>query len=324
MRSPARRATSADVARAAGVSRTTVSFVLNNKPGQSIPEETRRRVLEAARSLDYRPHASARSLAAGRSDVVLLSISQLPIPANISRFAEECATTLAERGLTMVLHLDVQGRPLADVCASVDASAVVAMGDLPPETTAALRRTGVAVVLSVGGDSAAAHRDVGRLQAEHLIERGHRRLGYALAGQRVPRAMASEQLLGVEEACAAVGAEPPTVLSVAPRPADAARAVALWRDRSVTAVAAYNDETALAVLAGMRELGLTAPDDLAVIGADDIRAASLVTPPLTTVAFDLSNAARHLAEVVASALAGGEARPAEVSSGPRVVRRESA
>ena len=65
MTRPAKRITSTDVARAAGVSQTTVSFVLNDKPGHSIPEATRLRILEVARQLDYRPHGSARALAAG-------------------------------------------------------------------------------------------------------------------------------------------------------------------------------------------------------------------------------------------------------------------
>jgi DNA-binding LacI/PurR family transcriptional regulator len=76
MTRPAKRITSSDVARAAGVSQTTVSFVLNDKPGHSIPAATRLRILEVARQLDYRPHACARTLAAGRSDVVLLSVPE--------------------------------------------------------------------------------------------------------------------------------------------------------------------------------------------------------------------------------------------------------
>ena len=113
---PAKRITSIDVARAAGVSQTTVSFVLNDKPGHSIPEATRLRILEVARELDYRPHASARALAAGRSDVVLLSVPDLPIGGAISRFVEELAAALAGHGLTLVTHLaGAHGRPLADV-----------------------------------------------------------------------------------------------------------------------------------------------------------------------------------------------------------------
>ncbi|GAA1962796.1 LacI family DNA-binding transcriptional regulator [Kitasatospora viridis] len=325
MTRPAKRATSVDVARAAGVSQTTVSFVLNNKPGQTIPEETRRRVLEAAKRLDYRPHASARALAAGRSDIVLFSMPYLPISVSAGRFAEEFATALAGHGLTMVAHLaGVHGRSLADVCASVDASALVGLEEFAPDTVSALRRVGVAAVFSLGGGSAVPDRLIGRLQAEHLISRGHRRLGYALPGQRAPRRMATERLLGMEEACTDAGCAPPAALTVDLLTTDAARAVAEWQAQSVTAVAAYNDETALAVLAGARARNLTVPGELAVIGVDDIPTATLAVPPLTTIAFDLSHAARHAAEAVAAALRGGEAQQPELASRPHVVERDSA
>ena len=68
-----RRPTSADVARLAAVSRATVSYVLNDTPHQSIPEATRRRVLDAAAELGYTPSAAARALRSGRSDIVLAS-----------------------------------------------------------------------------------------------------------------------------------------------------------------------------------------------------------------------------------------------------------
>src|SRR4051812_43365688 len=74
-----RRATSADVAREAGVSRATVSYVLNDTPHQKIPEATRRRVLEAAARLGYAPSAAARTLRTGRSDVVLGMLPDWPI-----------------------------------------------------------------------------------------------------------------------------------------------------------------------------------------------------------------------------------------------------
>src|SRR5450756_2476306 len=77
MTRPVKRSTSVDVARAAGVSRTTVSYVLNDRPGESIPEETRRRVLESAERLGYRPRPSARTLAGGRSDIVAVSYTHL-------------------------------------------------------------------------------------------------------------------------------------------------------------------------------------------------------------------------------------------------------
>jgi DNA-binding LacI/PurR family transcriptional regulator len=78
----------------------------------------------------------------------------------------------------------------------------------------------------------------------------------------------------------------------------------------VTGVCAFNDETAIAVLAGMREHGLTAPGDLAVIGVDDIPAARLAAPPLTTVSFDLRQAGRRRADLILASLAGRDPHPA--------------
>src|SRR4051794_41190218 len=74
-----RRITSADVAREAGVSRTTVSYVLNETPHQKIPDATRQRVLDAVARLEYAPSAAARALQSGRSDVVLCLLPDWPI-----------------------------------------------------------------------------------------------------------------------------------------------------------------------------------------------------------------------------------------------------
>ncbi|MEE1800693.1 LacI family DNA-binding transcriptional regulator [Streptomyces sp. JV176] len=321
---PAKRATSADVARVAGVSRTTVSFVLNDKPGQTIPEETRRRVLEAARSLEYHPHSSARALAAGRSEIVLLSLPAMPIGAGISRFIEELATALAEHGLTLVTHLSgARGRPLPEVCAIVNASAVVGFESFDPATIRALYSAGAQFVFPFRMDHAHGMRPVGRLQAEYLIGRGHRRLGYAMPDNRGLRPMAEDRLLGVADACAAAGIAPPVVASTNLEIAPAARAVAEWTARSVTGVCAFNDDTAIAVLAGMREHGLAAPADLAVIGVDDTPTARLAAPPLTTVSFALHEVSRRRAEVIVEGLAGRETQSASETINPLLVERST-
>ncbi|MEV4117068.1 LacI family DNA-binding transcriptional regulator [Nonomuraea sp. NPDC049695] len=327
---PVKRITSSDVARAAGVSRATVSFVLNDKPGMRITEETRRRVLEAARDLDYRPHASARSLAAGRSDVVLLAIPDLPIGAGISRFVEELTTALAAYGLTLVTHLAAaHGRPLPDVCAAVDASVVVGFSSFDQHTVQALHRAGADLVLPSEAEGASPMRHVGRLQAEHLIGRGHQRLGYALPGHPAFRQMADERLRGATDACTKAGLEPPVPLTVHLETASAARAVTGWREQTVTGVCAFNDETAIALLAGLHEHGLAIPTDMAVVGADDIPTARLAVPPLTTVCYDLHGVARHRAETIVTSLAGaGETThrtrsSADASTNPHVVQRSS-
>jgi len=325
MTRPAKRITSTDVARAAGVSQTTVSFVLNDKAGHSIPEATRLRILEAARRLDYRPHASARALAAGRSDVVLLSVPDLPIGGAISRFVEELATALAGHGLTLVTHLaGAHGRPLADVCAAVNASAVIGFTSFDDDTVQALYRVGADVVLPSRVPHSAASHPVGRLQAEHLIGRGHRRIGYAMPAHPGLREMAEDRLEGAAAACAAAGIDPPVVLGMGLEIADAASAVGEWTRQSVTGVCAFNDETAIAVLAGLRERGLTAPADLAVIGVDDIPTARLTAPPLTTVGFDLRQAGRGRAELIMAGLAGREPHPVVAQEDWKVMQRSSA
>src|SRR3954453_20340343 len=95
-----RRPTAADVARHAGFSRATVSYVLNNTPHHAIPERTRHRVLAAASEPAYTPSPAARALANGRSDVVLLLLPDWPIEPAVGLLLEGLSAALAERGLT--------------------------------------------------------------------------------------------------------------------------------------------------------------------------------------------------------------------------------
>jgi DNA-binding LacI/PurR family transcriptional regulator len=325
MRRPSSRITSNDVAREAGVSQSTVSFVLNGTPGQTIPEETRRRVLDAVKKLDYRPRASARSLAAGRSDVVLLALPGVPISANLSGFIEQLAAALAEHGLSLVTHLaEGHGRPLPDLCAAVDASAIISLIPFDEETTEALHRAGAQVVLGTGSQARTELQAIGRLQAEHLISLGRRRLGYGLPGEHPTQFRVQERLRGVAAACAEHGLPEPVALEVAMDGAEAALVVDQWTEASVTAVCAYNDETAMAVLAGMHRRGLRAPDDIAVIGVGDIAAARVSIPPLTTIGFDYGETGRELAQAILESLAGREPAPQDGLARPRLVRRASA
>jgi len=114
---PLRRVTSADVARAVGLSRTTVSYVLNETPGQKIPENTRRRVLDAAASLGYAPSAAARTLRSGRSDVVLCLLPDWPIGVVLGRLLESMSLELGRRGLTLSpIRARVSSAPFRTYC----------------------------------------------------------------------------------------------------------------------------------------------------------------------------------------------------------------
>jgi DNA-binding LacI/PurR family transcriptional regulator len=107
-------------------------------------------------------------------------------------------------------------------------------------------------------------------------------------------------------------------------PAAAAPVAAAWHAAGVTGICAYNDEVALAVLAGMRGHGLAAPADLAVVGVDDIPSARLAAPPLTTVTTDQSAVAAHLAATIVAVIAGEPEPPRPGSDIVTVLRRASA
>jgi DNA-binding LacI/PurR family transcriptional regulator len=164
---------------------------------------------------------------------------------------------------------------------------------------------------------------VGRLQAGRLAGRGHTRLGYAFPDDDRVRFFADPRLAGVRAACADLGLPAPAVETVALDPSPAAAAVQRWRAGGVTGVCAYNDEVALAVLAGLRSSGLSAPAGLAVIGVDDIAAARLADPPLTTVTTDQVAVAAHLAATVLAAITGAPPPPAPMTDLVQVIARDS-
>ena len=328
-----RRPTSADVAREAGLSRATVSYVLNDTPHQTIPEGTRRRVLEAAARLGYAPSAAARALRSGRSDVVLCLLPDWPIGPAVGDLLSHLSGALAGRGLTLLAHPRARdARPVADVWKAITPAAVLAFDDFGDEEAAAMRAAGIELTVALFGRSRRRGNELelpeqrtGRLQADHLAARGHRRLGYAFPADERVVAFARPRLAGVRARCADLGLPEPVVRTVPLDPAAAETAVRAWRaeDPAVTAVCAYNDDVALAVLAGLHRLGLHAPGDLAVIGVDDIPAAALAIPPLTTVALDAARLAEHVAQVVVASLAGTPRPRRPGAAAVRVIARES-
>jgi DNA-binding LacI/PurR family transcriptional regulator len=320
-----RRITSVDVARESGLSRATVSYVLNDTPGQKIPEATRQRVREVASRLGYAPSAAARALRTGRSDVVLVLLPDWPVGPAVGAFLGHLSGALASAGLTLLAHPGGDtGRPAGAVWKAITPAAVLSFEDLGDEEAAAMRAAGVQLTVLLLGARRRRRRELaipeqrtGRLQAEHLAAGGHRRLGYALPADDRVRLFSDARLDGVRLACADLGLDEPVARTVPLDPAVAADAVAAWRADGVGAVCAYNDEVALAVLAGLRRLGLAAPADLAVVGVDDIPAAALADPPLTTVVLDQRALAAHLAASITASLAG---RPAPRRSGRDIVR----
>lgn len=311
--------TSTDVARASGVSRTTVSYVLNATPGVTISEPTRRRVLDAAARLGYAPSAAARTLRSGRSDLVLCILPNWPIGPVLDTLLEELADKLAERGLAVLVHHG-RGRPLADLWRAVQPRTVVGFAPFADADLRAMRQAGIQVVDAADGeaervaDADGPQAHIGRLQVEHLAAGGRTRIGWAGTTDERLADFARLRLAGVAAECARLGLPAPVRQDLDLTVGSAARAVAAWRDAGVDAVAAYNDEVGLAVLAGLRGAGLDVPADVAVIGVDDIPAAALAAPALSSVDQAISAQAAYLAACTVAALDGAEppARPPHV------------
>lgn len=300
-----------DVAREAGVSQATVSYVVNNNPGQKISAATRQRVLDAVEKLGYLPSEAARALRKGSSDTVLLLLPDVPIGFTMAQLIESLTDALEPYGLKMATRRMRGEGPMTELWGGLRPIAIVVIGQFPLTDEKQMRAAGIHVISAsyspVEGRSATglSQTAVGWLQVEHLAARGHRVIGYAAPDDSRVESFYRPRLEGVRSACFDRGFDDPEVIPLHLEADPAADAVARWREHGATAVAAYNDDTAFAVLAGLRRLGLTAPVDLAVIGVDNIPLAALAGPPLTTVDPNIPKLADHLANQVIQHVQGG-------------------
>jgi DNA-binding LacI/PurR family transcriptional regulator len=325
------RATSKDVAAAAGVSRATVSYVLNRTPGQTIPEATRQRVLDAAANLGYTPHASARALRSGASSLALLITQELPFGVNIATLVDRLTQGTAELGLSLVTWQRSRAVDLASTLAHLQPRVVVVLMDLAGAERELLSRSGIPVVdLAVGEARRPQEALMGELQARRLAERGHRRLGVVTTDNPLLSVFAGPRLDGVRHACHELGLAAPEVLELGdPDDETASRiaaALSTWHAEgsAVTGVCAYNDVYAAACLAAAHSLGLEVPRELAVIGVDDEPMARFTTPPLTTVRLRLDEVSDAALEQIRRVLRDEPPVGADSSAHVELVTRGSA
>src|SRR4051794_18659076 len=286
-----RRVVMADVARAAGVSHQTVSRVLND-PG-SVRPATRERVLESVRELGYRPNPVARALVTGRSRTlgVVSFDTTLYGPAS-TLFAIERAAHAAEYFVSIVSVTEPNRESVLTAVESLRAPGVNGVliitaledaadavlhipDDLPVVAVEAGPEKATPVVaIDQFGAAAAATR--------HLLQLGHRTVWH-VAG---PSAFleAGQRVSGWQAALQEAGVPPPPMLSgdwSARSGYDAGRRLATVSD--VTAVFVANDQMALGLLRALHEAGRRVPDDVSVVGFDDLPEAQFFMPPLTTV-----------------------------------------
>ncbi|MFF4826757.1 LacI family DNA-binding transcriptional regulator [Streptomyces sp. NPDC001312] len=332
--SPAPRSvpTSADVARLAGVSRATVSYVLNNTRAVRISEPTRRRVHEAAEELGYVPHAAARSLRAGHSRMVLMPAPAIPAGPLYSRFLEELQWALGLLDYTVVQHATagLPGDEAARAWAELRPVAVLVSGvGLGPAGVSVLKRSGARAVVTLGPEPVEGahallmdHESVGHRAGVHLHARGRRRIGVVVPEERGLDMFSRPRLAGVRRALRGTDGSV-TELPLGYDERSAAHLAARWRDLGLDAVFAYNDEYAMLLMRALQDGGVRIPEETAVIGADDLMLGRLLRPRLSTVHIDLPSG-RDLAELVDRAVRDPGAPPERRAVlGATVVHRES-
>jgi DNA-binding LacI/PurR family transcriptional regulator len=325
-----RRVTAADIAKAVGVSRATVGFVLNNTPGKTISEATRARVFEAAQRLGYRPNRAAADLARGRSKIVLLVLPERPLGISMQDSLNRTARALADAGLALVTQAQTQTADgVPPLWESLNPDVVIGWTAFTPQEVASMHAAGVRRIRPRPGESISYEEAPGvsegaRLQVDHVHELGHRRIAVATPAIRHMVELQQARAAAAVERAAELGVSVVEVRAVAQADGTAAEAVRAWHADGVTAVVAYDDDVAAAVAGAAVEAGLKVPDDLAVIGHDDSPIASLFVPPLSSVRMDTEEAARYVAAV---ALHEAEGRPMTSTwnalSGQVVARRST-
>ncbi|HUW10179.1 MAG TPA: LacI family DNA-binding transcriptional regulator [Anaerolineae bacterium] len=308
-----RRVTSYDVATAAGVSQTTVSFVLNEVAEARISDETRLRVLAAAEELGYVPDAAAQTLGSGRTQIVGVVVTTLADPF-IGALVQAIESAAHDQGYVIILASSnntpqreiaaarmLQSRRVDGVIVASSRVDAVYQGQLqqlsvPLVLINSLVQHSVPYTFSIGVDN----RHGGRLATNHLIQKGHRRIAYmASPADRVDDI---DRMDGYRDALreAGVGFDPSLIVRGTGCAVGGQQALSVLLSLAdpPSGVFCYNDMTAIGVIAAARGAGLSLPRDLAIVGFDDIVFARLAHPPLTTIAQPLAELGQSAVEMV--------------------------
>jgi DNA-binding LacI/PurR family transcriptional regulator len=292
-----------DIAKRAGVSKTSVSFAFNNP--DRLSESTLSHILQVAEELGYSPDPLASNLKTRRTGCLGLLVPQ-PIPfvarnPHMFEFIEGIGDTCHDRGMSLMLVPPLKGNlRRAIVRAAVDGFITIGLEPFR-ETMKVLQQRGVPFVMvdsdPIPGIPCVNLDDTGGAYAamQHVLALGHRQI--AILGIRTEHSGKYRHYTGllrrrmegyiqaIEEAGLEVDNQNIRLVECYATPEEGYRAFkSLWKAKwKVTAVVTMADVMAFGVMQAAHEIGLSIPDDLSLVGFDDIPASQTVTPPLTTV-----------------------------------------
>jgi DNA-binding LacI/PurR family transcriptional regulator len=319
-----------DVALRAGVSHQTVSRVINNS--ERVAPDTRTRVLSAIQELDYRPNAIARDMARGRTLTLacfapnltdytfasliegaetearrhgyLLFAASAPDPAAFGSLLEQFISNQRTEGLLVI-------NPY------IDERYLLVPGNTPVVFLGACARD--RQVSSVVLDE----RLAGWMAASHILELGHRRIAH-ISGPLLEDC-ALDRRAGYETALQSAGLPPGPAWEGDWSATSGFEAVQAWLQggATFTALFAQNDRMAIGAIRALRQAGKRVPQDVSVIGFDDIPLASYFDPPLTTIRQDTFEMGRAAARLLLQAVEQPKALPQQLRLPPTLVVRAS-
>ncbi len=321
------------VAEHVGLTASTVSAVLNNSSAaRSVPEHTKKRILAAARELNYRPNFFARSLRVQRTFTIGVIVEEIGdaygslVISGIERYLREknfFFLTVAHRHdkkllatySAMLQERGVEGFITVDTFLTEEPT-------LPTVAVAGHRR--IKKVTNIVLD----HRSAASLALKHLVDLGHERIAFMRGSPA--SADSDDRWNAICEVAAKLGVRMRPELIVQLEGDDPTPNLGypfakklLARKQPFTALFAYNDISAIGSISAFQEAGLRVPDDLSVVGFDDIQSAAYINPPLTTVRQPLQKMGEIAARALLDRIEGRMKYIAEIAIEPELVVRRS-
>ncbi len=309
-----KRASIKDIAREVGVSTTTVSYVLNHHPGETISADTSARVWAAVKKLNYVPNLNARSLSSRKSNLIGVVIPQTE-PGREFMFANpfygELLSAIEYTARRNDYHLLLSGmdadQNYIHIARTRGVDGIVIVGTYPTEGLADLKQMDIPIVLIDSYVDDDAFHTIGiedkagaRLATEYLLGKGHRRIAF-ISGSLREYGVNSKRFEGYRDALLSAGipVDERNVYSGTisfDYGVDSAHRLALGGGATAAFVTA--DVLGMGLIKGMRQLGKSVPRDLSVVSFDDVYLAQMCDPSLTTIHQDIGEKGRRAVEMI--------------------------
>lgn len=294
-----------DVAKEAGVSTTTVSYVLNRHPGETISAETTQRVLDAAKRLNYVPNLNARSLSSRHTNLIGVVIPQTE-PGKEFMFSNPfygellsaIEYTARKSGYHLLLSGTREDQNYASIAQNRGVDGIIIVGTYPGENLDALRTIGVPIVLVDSYVTGSGFHTIGikdregaRMATQYLIDKGHRDIAF-ISGSIREHGVNSKRYQGYCEAMQAAGLcvskDALYLGTVDHEYGQQAAESYVRRGKRQTAAFVTADILAMGFIKGLMEHNVRVPEEMSIVGFDDVYLAQMCYPSLTTVNQDIA------------------------------------